>query len=352
MTDRQPLLAAKLRGLVRAQWGDVTGEAADFPGGAALVDGSTGWLLLDTQPLAALGPALVWADRRDLTELNLLVEADVGLVARRAELFTDPPVVWAIDGTALTRAVAAPAAPAKPAEPAPALAEMLIDADLEVVVEDGIVRGEVLGLEVARIVHGTTTAGTPIDEPVLEVGVGHADRELTGMVHGNLPPAAQLARVIEIVRAKRRFGAERHPLNQLAPERWLRATLVADPARIELAELHPAPPAVPRPNLRDPAIAMAVGIDRSGAEVVVGCSVGVHLDLVPAAADAREALAPGARLLLVVPERDAHPVTRALAERLVVRAELVPLAGDWRTHDGPSGAIRPVLGATDRPRTP
>ena len=69
----------------------------------------------------------------------------------------------------------------------------------------------------------------------------------------------------------------------------------------------------------------------SGAEVVVACSVGVHLDLVPAAADARQALAPDARLLLVVPERDAHPVTRALAERLVAPAELVPVAGDWRT---------------------
>ncbi len=316
---------------MRAQWGEVTGEPADFPGGAALVDGSTGWLLLDTKPVAALGPALVWADRRELAELDLLVEADASVIARRALLFTSPPAVWVIDGAALRPAVAAPVEAAPSAPSAPALAELLVDADLEVVVEDGIVRGEVLGLEVARIVHGTTTAGTPIDEPVLEVGVGHADRELTGMVHGNLPPAAQLARVSEIVRAQRRVGAERHPLNQLAPERWLRANLVADPGRVGLAELRPAPPAVPRPNLRDPAIAMAVGVDPSGAEVVVACSVGVHLDLVPAAADARQALAPEARLLLVVPERDAHPVTRALAERLVTPAELVPLAGDWRT---------------------
>ena len=330
MTDRAPLLAAKLRGLVRAQCGDVTGEPADFPGGAALVDGPTGWLLLDTKPLASLGPALVWADRRQLAELNLIVEADAGLVARRAGLFTNPPSVWEVDGVTLRPAIAAPAEPPPAAEPAPALAELLVDADIEVVVEDGIVRGEVLGLEVARIVHGTTTSGTPIDEPVLEVGVGHADRELTGLVHGNLPPAAQLARVIEIVRAQRRVGAERHPLNQLAPERWLRANLVADPVRIGVAELRSAPPAVPRPNLRDPAIAVAVGVDPTGADVVVACSVGVHLDLTPAAADARLALAPDARLLLVVPERDAHPVTRALAERLEHPAELVPLVGDWR----------------------
>ena len=88
---------------------------------------------------------------------------------------------------------------------------------------------------------------------------------------------------------------------------------------------------MPRPNLRDPSIAIALGVDPSGVQVVVGCSVGVHLDLVPAAADARALLAPDARLLLVVPERDAHPVTVALAQRLVAPAEVVPLAGDWRT---------------------
>jgi hypothetical protein len=320
------LQTAKLRALVRAEWGDAARDDADFPGGAGLVEGTTGWLLLDPDPLAALGPALVWADRRGLTEVHLLVEVAAGVVARRVALFRAAPTVWQVDGTAVS--VVEPAPPRATLAPlaAPALAELLVDADIEVVVEEGIVRGEVLGLEVARIAHGTTTAGMPIDEPVLEVGVGHADRELTGMLHGNLPPQAQLERVVQIVRTSRRADAARHPLNQLAPERWLRAMLIADPGRVGLTELRAAPPAEPRPNLRDPAIAIAVGEG-----VVVACSVGVNLDLVPAAADARLALDPDARLLLVVPERDAHPVTRALAERLTHPAELVPLEGDWRT---------------------
>lgn len=320
------LQSAKLRVLVRAQWGEAEREAVDFPGGAALVEGSTGWLLLDPNPLAAFGPALVWADRRSLTEVHLLAEVAAGVVARRARLFAPAPTVWRIDGATIAPAVADPPCATIAPLPAPALAGLLVDADIEVVVEDGIVRGEVLGLEVARIAHGATTSGIPLDEPMLEVGVGHADRELTGMLHGNLPPAAQLTRVIEIVRATRRADAERHPLNQLAPERWLRAVLIADPSRIGLTALRAAPPAEPRPNLRDPAIALAVGDG-----VVVACSVGIHLDLVPAAADARLALDPDARLLLVVPERDAHPVTRVLAERLARPAELIALEGDWRT---------------------
>ena len=191
-------------------------------------------------------------------------------------------------------------------------------------------RGEVFGLEVARIVHGTTSTGTPIAVPVIEVGVGHADREMTAMVHAGLPPIDQLHRVRAIVLEHRRPDALRHQLNQLAPERWLRSLLVRDPGRIGCAELRPAPPAVPRPNLRDPAVAFALGVDAAGDAVVVAFSVGVHLDLVPAAADARAALAPGARLLLVLPTRDAHPVTQALAARLLDPAELVTIDDDWR----------------------
>jgi hypothetical protein len=328
--QRARLLAAKLGGLVRAQAGEADRTPAPFPGGAALLEGATGWLLLDADPIKAFGPALVWADRHELREVNLIVDGEAGVVARRAQLFSSPPAVWAVRGTALEAVDPAPVATFADPTSAPELAELLVDADLEVVVEGGVVRGEVLGLEVARIVHGETTGGEPIDAPVLEVGVGEADRELTGMLHGNLPSATQLRRVIEIVQQQRRAGAEHHPLNQLAPERWLRALLVAEPDRIGLARLQAAPPAVPRPNLRDRAVAIARGVDGAGQAVVVACSVGVDLDLVPAAADARASLHPDARLLLVVPERDAHPVTTALAARLARPAEVVAVDDGWR----------------------
>jgi len=329
-SSRSSLLAAKLRALVSARFGAADRADVPFPGGAGLVDGDVAWVLLEASPLASFGASLVWADRQGAAMVHVLVDASAAVLARRAGCFEPAPSVWRIDGTALV-----PAEPAPPATPAAAppsaLAELLVDADLEVFVEDGIVRGELLGLEVARIVHGSTSTGTPIDEPLLEVGVGHADRELTAMLHGALSPIDQLARVIDIVRAHRRPGAEPHPLNQLAPERWLRARLMADPARIGLAGLRPADPATPRPNLRDPAVAVARGEGRDGEPTVVACSVGIDLDLVPAAADARLAIEPDARLLLVVPERDAHPVTRALAARLARPAEVVALTDDWRT---------------------
>lgn len=330
MADRTALLRAKVSGLVAAAFGPADREPRDFPGGAALVEGLTAWILLDERPLAAFGPALVWADRQGATDVHLLVDADAGVLARRASLFDPAPSVWRVDGTALAQAEPAPPRRVAGATSTPELAQHLVDADLEVLVEDGIVRGEILGLEVARIVHGTSTGGVPLEQPLLEVGVGHADREMTAVIHAGLTPVAQLERVKEIVQAHRRPDGERHPLNQLAPERWLRALLVAAPERIGLASLRPADPAVPRPNLRDRAVAVALGRDADGGEVVVACSVGVDLDLVPAAADARATHAPEARLLLVVPERDDHHVTRALAARLCAPAEVVTVPDDWR----------------------
>jgi hypothetical protein len=75
---------------------------------------------------------------------------------------------------------------------------------------------------------------------------------------------------------------------------------------------------------------VATGEAPDGTPVVVACAVGMPLDLVPAAADARAALAPDARLLLAVPERDDHPGTRRLAAQLLRPAEVVPVPGDWR----------------------
>lgn len=338
---RAALNGAKLRGLVAGRWGPADRTAGALGATATLLAGSSGWVLPGGDADRTLGPALVWADRHGVDDLHLLVDADArrgaepgndvaGVLARQAGLFAPAPSVWAIEGTDLVAASAAPI-PARADAPAPTdLVDLLIDAGLEIVVEGSVVRGEVNGLEVARIVAGETTAGVPIDEPQLEVGVGKADRELTALVHGGLPPVEQLARVVEIARGHRRPGAPRHPLNQLVPERWLRAVLCRAPGTVGLASLRPAEGTRPRRDLSETGVAVATGEAPDGTPVVVACTVGMPLDLVPVAADARAALAPDARLLLAVPERDDHPGTRRLATRLVHPAEVVPVPGDWR----------------------
>lgn len=261
---------------------------------------------MEDDPLRSVGKSMAWARQQGLTELHLLVEDDAGALARRAGAFVDGPSVWWLQGNEL-HAVEPDAVEPTPAVSAdPDLVALFDEVGLDAVPEHGHIAGELRGLEVARVVGDR-----------LEVGVGEADRELTAMLHGDLAPADALRRVVTIVQEHRRPGAPRHPLNQLVPERWLRWTLPG---------VTPAPAPRPRVGLRERDIACAT---RNG-DVVV-CSVGVDLDLVPAAAEARAAIAPDAPLVLVVPERDDHPVTKALAARLTQPATIETVAGDWRT---------------------
>jgi hypothetical protein len=303
-----------LGALVARHFGVEHSTQASFPGGAARVADSTAWVFADDDVVRSLGTSLAWARQHHVGELHLVVERDAGLLARRAAQFAEPPHVWWLQGMQLHPAE--PEAAPSPAQPpdAPDLTRLLVDAGLDVVVEHGHLAGELRGLEVARI----TTGG-------LEVGVGEADRDLTAMVHGELSPEDALHRVVGIVQDKRRPGAPRHPLNQLVPERWLRWSVRRDPASVDLTAVGPAPLPRPRRGMRERDIAAATA---DGSVIVF--SVGIDLDLVPAAAEARAAIDPAAHLVLVVPERDDHPVTHALADKLQARAEIRTVAGDWR----------------------
>jgi hypothetical protein len=118
------------------------------------------------------------------------------------------------------------------------------------------------------------------------------------------------------------------------PERWLRAAIVARPEVVGAAELRAVGSSLPRRTLGEEGVATAVGVDADGEPLVVVCSTGVYLDLVPSAADDRLTHAPDARLVLAVPARDAVPVTTELASRLLHPAEVHAVAGDWREPEG------------------
>lgn len=139
-----------------------------------------------------------------------------------------------------------------------------------------------------------------------------------------------MRRVADTVRRHRRPGAPSHPLNRMAPERWLRAHLLRTPDRLTGWSLDPVAGPTPRAGVADAGPAFAYGHDDRGAPVVLACSVGIDMELVPTAADAREALDPAARLVLAMPARDAHPVTRRLAAGLRRPADIVAVDGDWR----------------------
>ncbi len=327
--QRAPLLAAKARGLVSQHLGLASDEVAPvaLPFGAAVHYEDSIWLLLDSDPIRSVGPAMVWAEGKGANALHLMVDDPVAcaVVARRATLFADAPQVWRVTGRSLSASpVAEPHLPIEPSAVAREAAALLRSAGVDVVIEHGEIRGEIRGLEIARVVLQDN------GDARIDVGVGRHDREAFTMVHGTLPTAEALASVVASVDAVRRPEAQPHPLRQLAAEGWLRWRLLNEPGLVGLTELRAAEATVARESVKDTGATIAFGCDQAGDDVVVACSIGIDLDLVPAAADGRLSLAADARLVIVLPERDLHPATRRLAGLLEHPAEFVTISGDWR----------------------
>lgn len=325
---RGALLQVKLAALVREHWG-AEGERGGYPSGATLIaPGARGWVLLDRPDHRALGGVLAWAHQRAVGEIHLLVDrapGPAGILARRAAAFSTPVEVWTVEDRVLRRTEpeALPGAP----ELAPAVAAfvpLLRAQGVDPVVEHGALRGEVLGLEVARVVIGT-------GEPHMEVGVGRHDREAQELLFPHRDPAEALAIAVSTVRRLRLADAQPHLASTLAPERWMRSVVIAHPDLVGAARLEAVAAVVPPPDLQQAAPAPAAGVDLEGRPLVVVCTTGVDLDAVPAAAEARAADGrPSCRLVVAVPAAAAHPSVTGLLADLREPADLVAVPADWR----------------------
>ncbi|HVF33501.1 MAG TPA: hypothetical protein VM933_10750 [Acidimicrobiales bacterium] len=333
---REALLQAKCKALVRSRWGDLVDAdgavTSSLPGGAALVapEVATAWVLAEDHPERILGAALAWADRHGAAHLHVLATGGAGAIARRATGFARDVTVWPLTGATTSLADAEPATadplPAEPpADPSTEPFIALIErAGAEAVVEAGILRAEVRGLEVARV---------EVDDegPHLAVGVGKHDREAQREIRGRGHGVDELFEVVRIVAEHRIAEGAGHAAYHLAPERWLRSVVVRRPDLIGAANLHVRPSPVRREDLRQAAAAPAAGQDPDGAPVVAVCSVGTDADLVPSAVAAWLADGRQARLVVCVPRGDDHRMTRELVAALRVPAELRTVPPEWRT---------------------
>lgn len=351
LTDEQraALHRAQLRGLVR----DLTGRDSDPETvgrtTAVLLDG-TGFVLSDVAGAATLAGAIAWSLARDAERTTLFVDrsgdpADLdpgsgaaGEVARMASQFRHPVEVRVPRGSSSVAVAPAVFRERTAAVTDPELEAQLRAAGLEIVVEDGVVRGEVLGLEVARLVcWPTETGGDGLLH--LEAGVGRFDRDAVAAMHQGELPTTTLARSVATVRAERVPGSGGHPLSRLSRERWLRCSLLDDPARIGAVTLSAVETTVRRDSVRDVSPAAAIGTAEDGTALVVVCSTGADLSFVPIAADTRAWFDPTAHLLLAVPSRDRLPILERLAAGLVSPATVVVVPEPWT--EGASGPSTP-----------
>ena len=316
------LWRAKLRSLAKDHFARGEGIDYDVPWGAAIAHEDGAWTaLLEVLPERSFGQALVLAARNDAKSLDVLTNSDVASVARRAQLFEPSPLIWRVDGTEL--ALAEPSeltqVPAAPLEPD--VAALLAVDGVDLVIEHGVTVGEYRGLEVARV----TGVGA---EQRLDVGVGAYDQGAFAVMNPDMTPTESLASVVEQVRTHRQSGAGPHPINRLVRERWIRWELERDPAKIGLASVEPVEPASPREGIKDAGIAPAVGHAEDGTSVLVACTVGIDLDAIPAAADLAE-LHQTDRIMMVLADRDRHPLVQAVARQSKRPVEFVTAPEPW-----------------------
>ena len=319
---RSRLLSLKLRALVRDHVGGADDPEATpevFAPGALLESHGAAWVLVDGDPMHSLGAVLARALRRDLP-LHVLVERNSGVIARRASLFDLDLQVWHVDDNSLLPAVPEPHLAQRDPDPAHlALAPVIESAGADVVIEHGVVTGEVRGLEMCRVVDDVAGGAAR-----LEVGMGVHDRETFAMVHGDEAVDASLRRVIESVATHRREGADPHPFNRFGAERMLRWTATRDSGRVGFVELAPSEPPVQRTNVKDAVPCVATGRDVEGN---VGCVVFVHgvvLDAVPFAVDAADR-AGLSTVTVAMRRRDLVASHEAMAARSRVRVRFALL---------------------------
>ncbi len=296
--------------------------------GAAALDGSAAYVLSDSGSPAVLAGALIWAQRNAAATLTLFCDSDADVVARLASYFDfDIEIRWARAGSEPPEQMPLPVVPPRPDDAEDLLAQ-LESHGLEIVLEDGSWRGEVLGLEVARIVRWPQESGGD-GELHIEAGVGRFDRDAAAVMHQGESPSDALERATTIVGRHRFSGAGTHALSLLARPRWLRSTAIGDPARVGASELHAVQTTNPADNVRDAYPAAAAGTDADGSEVLVVFGAGVDLSLVPIGADTRELYARECKLRFVLPAGDALAPIRQLVDTLVKPAELIEIDPEW-----------------------
>ncbi|MFZ9357073.1 MAG: hypothetical protein ACO25C_04035 [Ilumatobacteraceae bacterium] len=293
-------------------------EVSEFGQAVGLVVDDCAWVLVTGRYERSLGPALMWALRKNATSLKLLLSERAGELARIATHFDFAIEVFEVDAAGVARvAVPKDATKIEVSVADEMFADFIKSAGADVVREHGVISGEVCGLEVCRVVRATSASDLDgAGESELEIGVGAHDRETFKLLHGRTATVESLRKVIAEVAARRAVGAQVHPLNQLARERMLRHYVCLSPQLVGAKSLQPAQPPIARTNLKDVVPCCAVGVSLTGEKMVVIFNVGVDPDVVSFGADARGQINASADLVFAMPTRDIVPAVEQIAQML------------------------------------
>ncbi|CAI8383772.1 MAG: Uncharacterised protein [Acidimicrobiales bacterium AG-410-I20] len=324
---RAELLRGKLLAIVESAGYEIAdSDDKNQTHDSALLTKDNCWLLVnDETPQSALGKGILLLSRHPHLELCLIFEDAIsaGVAARQAAGLNIRCKVMLLHNQTLTQVD--PSSFPKPFEIIPISEEFLSvceAAGVSVICENGTWRGEILGLEVVRL-----------EGENIQIGVGRFDREAGELLNYERSLFDQLVSASNQIRSQRNAEAGSHPLATLARERWLRHSLLEDPSVVGLKDVEPIDSVHERENLRDPFPAAAIGKDEDQKKVLVVCSVGVDIALVPLTAELSQIHLPD-RIVIVLPPKDLLPVIHTISEFLKVPSSLIGIEGEWACPTG------------------
>ncbi|MCZ7631181.1 MAG: hypothetical protein M5U19_19995 [Microthrixaceae bacterium] len=285
--------------------------------------------------------ALVHASRQQVDRLVLYADKGAALAARLEQWFrpeegsaSSPSVeVRFVDGSGSEPAAPEPMPVVLPG-PAGAdpLLERLRSAGLEVVLEQGEWRGELLGLEVARVVRWPPETGGD-GELHIEPGVGRFDRDAAAAMHQGESPDEGLRRASAWCRSTASRALRSIPSAcsrghaGCARWRWRRQSRSARPTWRRLR-----PPSLPTASVTN-ARPGALGRTTAGVPVLVVFGAGSALELLAVAADTRELHLPAGLLRVVLAPKDRLAIVDELAQRAEASGrgpvELIEMEPPW-----------------------
>ncbi len=324
---RAELLKGKLIGLVRSVGYDVTeAQPENSNYGSVLLTKDCCWLLAeDEEPQLVLGKGIFLLIRNPGLELRVIFEDKeaAGIAARQATgLNAEIKIMYFYDGELIQVAPFAFPDLAVPTPPLKDFEVMCQNAGVSTICENGIWKGEILGLEVVRINEGD-----------IQVGVGRFDREAGELLNNGKSQIEQLMAAADQVRSQRTAEAGAHPLATLSREKWLRHELISDPEIIGLLELEPIDPVHAQKNLKGFFPAAAIGKSKEKEKVLCVCSVGVDIGLIPLVAELASLHKPE-QIFIVLPPQDLLPLIEEASHLLDAPSTLIGVEGAWACPTG------------------
>ena len=315
---RASLLETRAAAIARDHFGSADPRTASIRGAAVAIENDRGVAVIDDPAMGVVGGLLLWVAKAGLELDAVVVEGDADTVDHWLDGFAARPAVHRLDGRELAPPGEPPSVPVLPVPPVPPEFDR---ADVEVVVENGVVLAEVAGLEVARVVVDGDGAER------VEVGVGQYDRAAHKVMSPG-PVDEVLTDVVDRVRSVRQASVKAHTFNRLCRERWLRSVLVADPSLVGLEDLVPVDPLPARTSLLDAGPAPAVGRDGSGALVLVVATTGIDLSLAVSTSAVAQREGPE-RVVVALPQRDRFEPLLDLMATLRWPVDVVSVEPPW-----------------------